>query len=68
MGYANTGAGGFFRGLFSTSPAKRERRKHRAEERRKKREADLKSAKALRDSGYFDNHLPDASFYRHYYF
>ncbi len=61
-------ANGFW-GLFFAAPEERRaHRKRKLKARERQRELDQQVAKDLRDVGYFDDHMPDAYFYRHYYF
>lgn len=56
-------------GLFFASPEERlARRRKKAQARKTQKELDRKVQKDLQDSGYFNEHMPDAYFYRHYYF
>lgn len=58
----------FFQRLLA-SPADRQALRYRkAEERRKRREVDLKVARDLAETGYFNDYSPDAIFHRHSYF
>lgn len=58
-----------FWGLFFASPEERlARKKQRLKAREMRRELDRQVAKDLRESGLFDEHVPDAYFYRHHYF
>ena len=53
-----------FTRLFAPSERRAARRQRRAEEKRKRHEIDLKMARDLRETGYFNENLPDAIFYR----
>ncbi len=60
--------GGIVSRLFASLEDRKARREKRAAEKRKQREADLKIARDLQETGYYNEHMPDSFFYRHYYF
>lgn len=58
-----------FWGLFFAMPEERMARlQNKLQAQKKQKETNRQIAKDLRDPGYFDEHMPDGYFYRHYYF
>lgn len=54
--------------FFASSEDRKAQREKRTADKQKQRDIDLKVAQDLKDSGYYNDHMPDSFFYRHYYF